>query len=76
MHYRRGYVAMSKADGKPDTNGSQFYITTKRTSWLDNEYVVFGKVIDGWVTTGHSNPNFNSNLGCSQKLYTRANRLG
>ena len=32
------------------TNPPKFYITTKRTSWLDKEFVVFGKVIDGWVS--------------------------
>ena len=35
-------------NGEPDTNASQFYITTKRTAWLDGEFVVFGKVTDGW----------------------------
>ena len=35
-------------NGEPDTNASQFYITTKRTSWLDGEFVIFGKVVEGW----------------------------
>ncbi len=47
----RGTVSMARS-GHPDSADSQFFIVLARSSWLDNQYTVWGRVIEGMKFVG------------------------
>ncbi|XP_039321307.2 peptidyl-prolyl cis-trans isomerase A-like [Saimiri boliviensis] len=62
---------LSMANAGPNTNGSQFFICTVKTEWLDGEHAVFGKVKRG-MNTVEAMECFGSRNGKTSKKITTA----
>jgi peptidylprolyl isomerase len=69
---RSGLVAM--ANSGPNTNGSQFFITTVKTPWLNMRHTIFGEVVSGFniVQKIESEPTDSSNRPLAEQRIIKA----
>ncbi|KAF8273730.1 cyclophilin-like domain-containing protein [Lactarius quietus] len=67
-HTKPGLLSMANAGA--NTNGSQFFITTVETNWLDGKHVVFGEVVEGYDNVVKVIEGYGSQSGTTKKKIT------
>merc|ERR1712213_188843 len=71
-----GPGTQSMANAGPGTNGSQFFLCTAKTSWLDGKHVVFGSVVQGMdVVKAVENVGSNSGKTSAKVLVAECGQL-